>query len=56
TTPPSTPAPSGTWTAGKSYTAGDKVTYNGSSYECVQAHTATAGWEPANAAALWRTA
>ncbi|WP_328814280.1 carbohydrate-binding protein [Nonomuraea cypriaca] len=33
---------------------GDRATYNGLSYECLQAHTALAGWEPPNVAALWK--
>ncbi|MFE4516093.1 carbohydrate-binding protein [Kitasatospora sp. NPDC056783] len=51
---PSTPPPSGTWAAGTSYNAGDRVTYNGVSYTCLQAHTAMAGWEPPNVPALWQ--
>ncbi|GIE31387.1 cellulose-binding protein [Actinoplanes italicus] len=58
TTPaPTTPAPtnpgSTTWAAGTAYKAGDRVTYNGASYQCRQAHTALAGWEPPYTAALW---
>jgi predicted carbohydrate-binding protein with CBM5 and CBM33 domain len=52
--PTSTPAPGGTWTAGKAYAAGDVVTYGGSSYRCLQPHTAIAGWEPPNTPALWQ--
>ncbi|MFI7574783.1 lytic polysaccharide monooxygenase [Micromonospora sp. NPDC049497] len=51
TTPP--PAPGGTWTAGRAYQVGDQVTYGGSSYQCRQAHTALAGWEPPYTPALW---
>ncbi|MEV1144510.1 lytic polysaccharide monooxygenase [Micromonospora sp. NPDC049799] len=51
TTPP--PAPGGTWTAGRAYQVGDQVTYGGSSYQCRQAHTAIAGWEPPYTPALW---
>ncbi|TMQ91461.1 dioxygenase, partial [Actinomadura soli] len=46
--------PSGTWTTGTAYSPGDQVTYNGATYKCLQAHTALAGWEPANTAALWQ--
>ncbi|MFE4858491.1 carbohydrate-binding protein [Streptomyces sp. NPDC056670] len=53
TTPPTTP-PSGTWAAGTPYRAGDVVTYAGSSYRCIQAHTAITGWEPPNVPALWQ--
>lgn len=46
--------PSGSWKAGTQYQVGDQVTYNNATYECQIAHTATAGWEPPNAPALWR--
>jgi predicted carbohydrate-binding protein with CBM5 and CBM33 domain len=54
--PPSTPPGGGTWAAGTAYSAGDTVSYNGAAYVCLQSHTAIAGWEPPNTAALWRTA
>ena len=54
TTATTTPPPSGTWAAGTTYQVGNRVTYNGSSYECTLAHTAIAGWEPPNTPALWR--
>lgn len=41
------------WVAGEAVKAGDKRTYKGKTYECVQGHTAQAGWEPPNVAALW---
>ncbi|MFI0794411.1 lytic polysaccharide monooxygenase [Micromonospora rubida] len=50
---PTTPAPSGTWTAGQAYQVGDQVTYGGSTYRCLQPHTALPGWEPPNVPALW---
>lgn len=50
-----TPPPSGTWAAGTAYQVGDQVDYNGVSYRCRIAHTATPGWEPPNAPALWQT-
>ncbi|MEU7003271.1 lytic polysaccharide monooxygenase [Nonomuraea sp. NPDC046570] len=54
-TPTPTPTvPSGTWTAGTAYQAGARVTYAGGTYECLQPHTAIAGWEPANVPALWK--
>ncbi|MEV1001864.1 lytic polysaccharide monooxygenase [Nonomuraea sp. NPDC050202] len=58
-TPTPTPTPTasqsgGTWRAGTAYRVGDRVTYNGLTYECTQAHTALTGWEPPNVAALWR--
>jgi predicted carbohydrate-binding protein with CBM5 and CBM33 domain len=51
---PTGTAPSGTWTAGRAYQAGDVVTYNGLTYRCLQAHTALPGWEPPNVPALWQ--
>ncbi|MER5736029.1 MULTISPECIES: carbohydrate-binding protein [unclassified Streptomyces] len=51
---PTTAPPGGTWTAGRTYAAGDRVTYGGVGYVCLQAHTAMAGWEPPNVPALWR--
>ncbi|MGW6539714.1 carbohydrate-binding protein [Streptomyces sp. NPDC055011] len=51
---PTTAPPGGTWAAGRTYTAGDRVTYGGVGYVCLQAHTAIAGWEPPNVPALWR--
>ncbi|MEU2179670.1 carbohydrate-binding protein [Streptomyces thermolilacinus] len=52
---PTTPPPGGgTWAAGTAYRAGDRVTYGGRGYACLQAHTAQPGWEPPNAPALWR--
>ncbi|MYU23865.1 carbohydrate-binding protein [Streptomyces sp. SID8352] len=56
TTPTPTDPPTGTWKVGTAYTAGNSVTYNGSSYVCLQAHTAINGWEPPNVPALWRKA
>lgn len=52
-TDPPTP-PGGTWVPGHSYAAGDRVTYGGAGYTCVQAHTSMAGWEPPHVPALWR--
>ncbi|MFH9953364.1 carbohydrate-binding protein [Streptomyces roseolus] len=54
TATPTTAPPGGTWAAGRSYAAGDRVTYGGVGYVCLQAHTAMAGWEPPNVPALWR--
>ncbi|OII61813.1 dioxygenase [Streptomyces sp. CC53] len=54
--PSPTPTPTGgTWAAGTAYRAGDRVTYGGRGYTCLQGHTAQPGWEPPNAPALWRT-
>ncbi|WP_376770531.1 carbohydrate-binding protein [Streptosporangium sandarakinum] len=41
------------WKAGTAYTPGVRVTHAGVGYECRQAHTAVAGWEPPNVPALW---
>ncbi|GAA3186587.1 lytic polysaccharide monooxygenase [Dactylosporangium siamense] len=48
-----TPPAGGTWQAGTAYKVGDRVTYGGATYQCRQAHTAIAGWEPPNVPALW---
>ncbi|WP_239115386.1 carbohydrate-binding protein [Streptomyces sp. SID8499] len=53
-TDPPTDPPGGTWAPGHAYAAGDRVTYNGAAYRCVQAHTSMTGWEPPNVPALWR--
>ncbi|MGZ7445237.1 glycosyl hydrolase family 18 protein [Paenibacillus sp. TH7-28] len=42
------------WEAGVAYNVNDKVSYNGSIYLCLQAHTSLSGWEPANVPALWQ--
>ncbi|MEV7010603.1 carbohydrate-binding protein [Streptosporangium sp. NPDC051022] len=49
-----TQQPGGTWAAGTAYTSGATVTYGGSTYRCLQAHTAQPGWEPPNVPALWQ--
>ncbi|MFF0577829.1 dioxygenase family protein [Streptosporangium saharense] len=53
-TPTQTGNPGGTWAAWTSYNAGDVVSYGGSNYRCIQAHTAYPGWEPPNVPALWQ--
>lgn len=42
------------WAPNTSYTTGTRVSYNGSIYECRQAHTSLTGWEPSNVPALWK--
>ncbi|WP_143591063.1 cellulase family glycosylhydrolase [Thermoactinospora rubra] len=42
------------WQAGVPYAVGDRVTHNGTDYECLQAHTSQPGWEPPNTASLWK--
>lgn len=41
------------WTAGVSYSVRDEVTYQGTTYVCIQSHTSLTGWEPRNVPALW---
>lgn len=45
--------PVGAWSAGVAYNVGDRVSYQGSTYECRQAHTSQAGWTPVAVPALW---
>src|SRR5579883_2475512 len=35
------------------YSVGTLVTYNGSEYKCIQAHTSEPTWDPADVPALW---
>jgi chitinase len=54
-----TPTPSGTghypsWQPNHTYAAGDRVSYNGHDYQCIQGHTSQVGWEPPNVPALWQ--
>lgn len=53
-TDPPTDPPGGSWAPGRSYAAGDRVTYGGAGYRCLQMHTSMTGWEPPNVPALWR--
>lgn len=41
------------WQPNTAYAVGALVTYNGSTYQCRQAHTSQVGWEPPNVPALW---
>ena len=43
------------WAAGTAYSVGYRVTYQGATYECLQAHTAIVGWYPNVVPALWAT-
>ncbi|GAA3092635.1 alpha-lytic protease prodomain-containing protein [Streptosporangium carneum] len=52
--PTPTQTAGGTWAAGTTYAAGATVTYGGSTYRCLQGHTAYPGWEPPNVPALWQ--
>ncbi|MCF6476731.1 dioxygenase [Nonomuraea sp. MG754425] len=57
TDPPTSPPPGGgTWQAGVTYQAGDRVTYGGATFRCLQGHLSQAGWEPPNVPALWQRA
>ncbi len=41
------------WQVGVAYNVGDIVTYEGTEYRCIQAHTSIAPWIPPNVPALW---
>lgn len=41
------------WDASADYTAGQRVRYDGTLYKCLTAHTAQAGWMPADSPSLW---
>ena len=51
---PDEPAEPDAWAAGVAYTVGQQVTYQGSTYTCLQAHTSQAGWTPTAVPALWQ--
>lgn len=42
-----------TWEPGKAYSAGERVTYDGTLYKVSQAHTSQAGWAPGTAPSLF---
>ncbi len=44
----------GAWAVGVAYAVNDTVTYNGSTYKCLQAHTSQADWTPTAAPSLWQ--
>jgi predicted chitinase len=44
----------GPWAPGVSYAVNDTVTYGGSTYRCLQAHSSITTWEPPNTPALWQ--
>lgn len=46
----------GGWAAGQVYEVGVRVTYDGVSYQCLQAHQAQGAWQPALTPALWQRA
>lgn len=39
---------------GQVYEVGARVTYDGVSYQCLQAHQAQGAWQPALTPALWQ--
>ncbi len=41
------------WAEGKSYSADERVCYDGTLYRCVTAHTSQADWSPDKAVSLW---
>ncbi len=51
---PASAAARGAWAPNTAYAVNDTVTYSGSTYTCLQAHTSLVGWEPSNAPALWQ--
>ncbi|AIQ50653.1 sugar-binding protein [Paenibacillus sp. FSL R7-0331] len=53
--PPADAAARGAWAPNTAYAVNDTVTYSGSTYTCLQAHTSLTGWEPAATPALWKS-
>jgi hypothetical protein len=51
---PVSAAARGAWAPNTAYAVNDTVTYSGSTYTCIQAHTSLVGWEPSNVPALWQ--
>lgn len=43
------------WVVGETVAIGDQRTFEGITYEVIQAHTTQVGWEPPNVPALWAT-
>ncbi len=44
------------WVAGITVAAGERFTFGGATWECLQAHTTQQGWEPPTTPSLWRAA
>jgi chitinase len=42
------------WAVNTAYNVGDKVTYNGNIYQCLEAHTSLSTWTPDVAVSLWQ--
>lgn len=53
-TPDPDPQPGTAWAPNVNYTAGQEVTYGGSTYICQISHRSLQGWEPNNTPALWK--
>ena len=51
----SVPALYSAWETGTVYNAGDRRTYGGVLYKCLQAHTSQDDWTPDVAVSLWAT-
>lgn len=51
----SVPALYSEWETGTAYNAGDRRTYGGVLYKCLQAHTSQVDWTPDVAVSLWAT-
>ena len=51
----SVPALYSAWETGTAYNAGDRRTYGGVLYKCLQAHTSQDDWTPDVAVSLWST-
>lgn len=51
----SVPALYSAWETGTAYNAGDRRTYGGVLYKCLQAHTSQVDWTPDVAVSLWAT-
>ena len=49
------PALYSAWETGTAYNAGDRRTYGGVLYKCLQAHTSQDDWAPDVAVSLWAT-
>lgn len=53
--PKASAAARGAWAPNTAYAVNDTVSYSGSTYTCLQAHTSLVGWEPATTPALWKS-
>ncbi|MEM8531882.1 MAG: lytic polysaccharide monooxygenase [Chloroflexota bacterium] len=51
---PTPPADTSAWQFDVAYVVGDEVTYEGSTYRCIQPHTSLPNWQPPNVPALWQ--